>query len=140
FFASYQGDRFKTVGTPTTVEVESPEFRSAVIAASQSPTSPLFNSVSGLLYSQFTPLLAGTNFVSLDGFTGGDYTAYLCPDFTGFYAPKFQSLLGVTATDVANAAAAGCTTSLTPQAGFVNRSAPFRGDSVAIYGSQTGTL
>src|SRR5437868_4756982 len=68
FFASYQGDRFKTVGTPTTVLVESPEFRSAVIAASQSPTSPLFNSVSGLLYTQFTPLLAATNFGSLYGF------------------------------------------------------------------------
>src|SRR5581483_307283 len=140
FFASYQGDRFKTVGTPTTVLVESPEFRSAVIAASQDPTSPLFNSVSGLLYSQFTPLLAGTNFQSLDAITGGDYTGYLCPDFTGFYAPKFQSLLGVTPTDVANAAAAGCSSALTAQPGFVNRSAPFQGSSVAIYGSQTGSL
>jgi hypothetical protein len=43
----------------------------------------------------------------------------------------------VTSTDITNAAG---TCTLTPQAGFVNRNAPFQLDSVAIFGSQTGSL
>src|SRR5438874_1104632 len=107
FFASYQGDRFKTVGTPTTVLVESPEFRNAVVAASQDPTSPLFNSVSGLLLGGFKPLLPGSGFISLNEYAGGatattpgDFTPWLCPDNTSNgttnFAPKFAALLGVT--------------------------------------------
>jgi hypothetical protein len=137
FFASFQGDRFTTVGTPSTILVESPEFRQAVQAAF--PTS-----TAALLYKNFTPALAGSNFVSLDTYTGGDYSFYLCPQpvvnpaDTGAamaLAAKFQSFLGVTANDVATAP---CT--LTQQAGVVNRSAPFQGSSVAIFKSQTGSL
>src|SRR3989441_5721306 len=146
FFASYQGDRFKTTATPTTILVESPEFRAAVAAAS-APGGPLENSVSNLLYSKFKPLLPGTNPISLDTFTGGDYTGYLCPTpnpdgvtispAAAALATKFQRFLGVTAADVTNAAG---TCSLTAQSGFVNRSAPFQLQSVAIYGQQTGSL
>src|SRR2546425_5681953 len=146
FFASYQGDRFKTTATPTTILVESPEFRAAVAAAS-APGGPLENSVSNLLYSKFKPLLPGTNPISLDTFTGGDYTGYLCPTpnpdgvtispAAAALATKFQRFLGVTAADVTNAA---LTCSLTAQSGFVNRSAPFQLQSVAIYGQQTGSL
>ena len=146
FFASYQGDRFKTTATPTTILVESPEFRAAVAAAS-APGGPLENSVSNLLYSKFKPLLPGTNPISLDTFTGGDYTGYLCPTpnpdgvtispAAAALATKFQGFLGVTAADVTNAAG---TCSLTAQSGFVNRSAPFQLQSVAIYGQQTGSL
>src|SRR5581483_11966448 len=138
FFASYQGDRFKTVGTPTTVLVESPEFRSAVIAASQDPTSPLFNSVSGLLYSQFTPRLAGTGFVSLNTYAfdpsinAPNFTPWLCPaDGTAVgsgsvganYAAKLQNLLGVTPADVTNASATCDLSSVVGIPGFVNRNA-----------------
>src|SRR5437879_1052734 len=145
-FASYQGDRFKTTDTPMTSLVESPEFRAAVAAAS-APGGPLENSVSNLLYSKFKPLLPGTNPISLDTFTGGDYTGYLCPTpnpdgvtispAAAALATKFQRFLGVTAAVVTNAAG---TCSLTAQSGFVNRSAPFQLQSVAIYGQQTGSL
>src|SRR5438309_5163303 len=146
FFASYQGDRFKTSATPTTILVESQEFRDAVAAAS-APGGPLENSVSNLLYSHFKPLLAGTNPISLDTFvtdpTTGipNYSGYLCPTDSSAgaaaLATKFQRFLGVTAQDVLNAPS-GC--SLTAQSGFVNRSAPFQLQSVAIYGQQTGSL
>ena len=53
FFASYQGDRFKTVGPPSTIKIESPEWRAAVAQAFP-------NSVATLLYSNFKPLLPGT--------------------------------------------------------------------------------
>src|SRR5262249_19347602 len=143
---SYQGDRFRTVGTPTTILVESQAFRDAVKAAS-APGGPLENSVSNLLYSNFKPLLSGINPISLDTFVTNaktglpDYTVYLCPTDTSAgaaaLATKFQRVLGVTAADVTNAAG---TCGLAQQAGFVNRSAPFQLQSVAIYGSQTGTL
>src|SRR5438445_8164938 len=148
FFGSFQGDRFKTTGTPTTILVESQQWRDAVAAAA-APGGPLENSVSNLLYSSFQPLLTGTNPISLDQFVPAnsvsglpDYTGYLCPgDATDpaqvALATKLQRFLGVTATDVTNATGA-C--ALTPQAGFVNRRAPFQLNSVAIYGSQTGSL
>src|SRR5438128_4397286 len=146
FFASFQGDRFRTVGTPTTILVESPEFRAAVAAAS-APGGPLENSVSNLLYSKFKPLLPGTNPISLDTFvtdpTTGilDYTFYLCPEDTSAgaaaLATKFQRFLGVTAADGTSATG---TCALTAQSGFVNRSAPFPFESVASYGQPTGSL
>src|SRR5438105_828026 len=135
FFASYQGDRFTTVGTPQTILVESPEFRQAVISAFP-------NSTAALLYQNFVPNLPGTNFISLNGYTGGDFTFYLCPQDTSFdtnpahaaaaaaLAAKFQSFLGVTATDITNATG---TCSLTAQPGLVNRDAPFQGSSVSIF-------
>src|SRR5882672_897184 len=109
FFGSYQGDRFKTTGTPQSVNIESPEWRSAVETA-------LPNSTAALLYKNFTPTLGGNSPVSLDGYFGDPYGAntgstepfgfsyadYLCPDFVGATnAARFQTLLGVTANDVA---------------------------------------
>jgi hypothetical protein len=135
FFASFQGDRFTTVGTPSTILVESPEFRAAVESAFP-------NSTAALLYKNFTPALQGSNFVSLDTYTGGNYFGYLCPgDPTDpaqlALATKFQSFLGVTSAE-ASGAPVGC--NLTAQAGLINRSAPFQGNSVAIFKSQTGSL
>lgn len=147
FFASYQGDRFRTSGTPTTILVESPEWRDAV-----SSTFP--NSTAALLYGHFKPLLPGTNPISLDNYVfnkdlgASDYTGYLCPVDSSAgaaaLATKFQGFLGVTAQDVTNAtnplANANC--ALSQQAGspFLDRTAPFQLNSVAIYGSQTGSL
>src|SRR5216683_4357342 len=53
FFGSYQGDRFKTTGTPESTLQESPEWRQAVIAAQP-------NSVAALLYKTFVPNLSGS--------------------------------------------------------------------------------
>src|SRR5437588_2259611 len=161
FFASLQGDRFRTVGTPTTILVESPEFRKAVETAFP-------NSVAALLYKNFPPTLPGTNPVTLDGYVPGtkssgsnavpvvpagtpNYEGYLCPDNTGSFAPTFATLLGVTAMDQQIMNYDGRPTdplhghvpcSLTPPitAGAMGRLLPFQLSSVAIYGSQTGTL
>src|SRR5262249_8863443 len=112
----------------------SPEWRATVAKAFP-------NSVANLLYSNFKPLLSGTNPISLNDYTGGDFTGYLCPTDSSpaaaALAAKFQTLLGVTAQDVTTATG---TCKLTPQAGFADRNAPFQLDSVAIFGSQTGSL
>ena len=140
FFASYQGDRFQTVQPPTPVEQESPEWRAAVAAFAP-------NSVANLLYSKFAPLANGTTPTSLNqypgtlpGGTAGDFTNWLCPDNNNpTLAARFQSLLGVTAADVANAAAAGCSAALLvqPSAVNINRDAPFLQRSVINFPSQT---
>src|SRR5579884_812826 len=150
FFASFQGDRFKTTGTPTTITVESQQWRDAVAAAFP-------NSVATLLYSNFKPNLPGTSPITLDQYVGTntttsfpDYTFYLCPQAVvnpadastaAALAGKFQHLLGVYAQDVTNASG---TCALTPQTGILSLaqrgSMPFKLQSVAIYGSQTGSL
>jgi hypothetical protein len=133
FFAAYQGDRYKTSNTPSTVLVETPEFRDAVISAFP-------NSTAALLYQNFKPTLPGINPISLDDYTGGDYSLYLCPfdasPEAAALATKFQGFLGVTAQDIINAP--GCGLSLTP--GVVDRTAPFQRTSVAIYPQQVGPL
>lgn len=134
FFASYQGDRFKTSGTPQTIITESTQFRSAVQAA-------LPNSVASLLYKNFPTTLPGVKPVSLDDYTGGDYTPWLCPDNnSALIAGRLAGLLGVTATDQANMAAASCSNIPGITAGTVDRTAPFQLQSTAIFGSQTQTL
>src|SRR5581483_7761985 len=52
FFASYQGDRFRTTGTPQTIVAETQQYRDAVTAAFP-------NSVASLLYKDFTPTVPG---------------------------------------------------------------------------------
>src|SRR6266852_517748 len=64
FFGSYQGDRFKTTGTPESTLQESPEWRQAVIAAQP-------NSVAALLYKNFVPNLSGSTAFTLDDFVLG---------------------------------------------------------------------
>src|ERR1700730_9724379 len=56
FFASYQGSRFTTVGTPSPVVVESPDWQNAVI---QADANTGVQSVSGLLFQDFKPSAAG---------------------------------------------------------------------------------
>jgi len=140
FFASYQGDRFKTVQPPTPIEQESPEWRAAVAAFAP-------NSVANLLYSSFPPTTGGSAPTSLfdyagtlPGGTAGDFTNWLCPDNNNLpLASRFQAFLGVTAADVANAAAAGCSTplALMPSAVGLDRNAPFLESSVITFPSQT---
>jgi outer membrane receptor protein involved in Fe transport len=52
FFVSYQQDHFTNQAPPTTITVESPQFRQAVI-------SQLPNSTAALLYKNFAPAVAG---------------------------------------------------------------------------------
>ncbi len=100
FFGSFQGSRFKTSGTPSPVVVESPEWATAVQAAD---TNTSVSSVASLLYSKFTPSIAGATFQSVDCYIVGgancpagldsnlnpipsstsgfsSYVDYLCPD------------------------------------------------------------
>jgi hypothetical protein len=134
FFGSYQGDRFKTSGTPQTVTVESPEYRQAVTAAFP-------NSVAALLYSTFAPSITGAPLLTMDQYTNGNYSGWLCPDATNAaIAARFAKLLGVTAADQATMTTAKCSTIPGLQAGSVNRSAPFINKSTAIFNTQTQTL
>ena len=86
FFASYQGSRFVTTGTPTPITIESPEWRSAV---AQADANTGVNSVAGLLYGKFGQNIPGsTQFTADQYITGGigadgtftSYVDYLCPD------------------------------------------------------------
>jgi len=163
FFAAFQGDRFNTVGTPTTILLESQEFRDAVATAFP-------NSTANLLYSHFKPTLQGTNFVTLDQYVpvtqatnpskaatyvpatvvpAGTpiYSQYLCPDnfdtttaLGAGLAPKFTNLIGVNANDIAIMNYQKCSATPAAVAGAFSRAAAFQGSSVAIYKSQTGSL
>jgi len=144
FFASYQGDRFKTVQPPTPVLQETPEWRAAVAAA-------LPNSVANLLYSTFPPTANGTTAFTLNtyvpgnsGIFGADFATYLCPDsFAGLpnanqIAQNFQKLLGVSSADLSAMTANGCSSVPGgPVTGTMNRDAPFLQSSVINFGSQT---
>lgn len=141
FFGSYQGDRFVTQGTPSTIEVESPEWESAVETAAP-------NSTAALLYNNFKPSIPGAvastcgangtsvctldNFATAPGATGPNYTQWLCP------LPQLWPIIGVTTADQANAAGT-CTLPLTTGVAGI-RSANFLNQSVAVFGSQTQSL
>jgi hypothetical protein len=152
FLVAYQGDRFKTSGTPQSITIESPQWRQAVAAAEP-------NSVAALLYNNFAPAVPGTPKYTLDQYLGGGvsassvqpegftYSDYLCPDFVGAtLATKFQSLFGVTAADQAAMSAplhstgAPCSAIPNQQTGSIGRNTPFLNSSVAVFGSQTQTL
>jgi len=159
FFGSYQGDRFKTSGTPQTITVESQDWRNAVIAGSP-------NSVAALLYGNFAPSIQGSPLLTMDQYAPATcdpadpncgnpvpssvvpfgtpiYSGWLCPDANSpVIAGKIQSIIGVTANDIAIMNYQGC--SATPAAtnavaGF-SRSNPFINSSTAIFNTQTQTL
>jgi Carboxypeptidase regulatory-like domain/TonB dependent receptor len=146
FFGSYQGDRFKTTGTPQTVTEESPEWRAAVVAADAATGT---KSVAGLLYNNFVPTLSGGTAFTLDQFVNGGnspsgltgYGQFLCPDNTNAaIAARFANLMGVTAADQADMTTAGCSAIPGLQTGTMNRAAPFELNSVSIFGSQVQTI
>jgi hypothetical protein len=166
FFAAYQGERYKTSNTPSTVLVESQDFRDAVINAFPDSTA-------ALLYKNFKPTLPGINAISLNQYVpltcwpvSADcpasravdpsvapllspiFSGYLCPDnFAGTtdplaatLVPKFSTLLGVTQQDIDIMNFLGCTTTPGITPGIANRNAPFQLQSVAIYPQQRGPL
>jgi len=156
FFSAYQGDRFLT-SSPGPVQVESPEFRQATIAAFP-------NSVASLLYKNFPPADQGTPLMTLreyvtspDGpFSGSGFSGfaqYLCPGNLdpAHFAPgtamdlskRFARLFGVEQADIEqmNLAAnqGGCpggSPFALPQAGTFNRDAPFLEHAININKSQ----
>jgi hypothetical protein len=155
FFGSYQGDRFKTVGTPQTLVVESPQWENAVIAGQP-------NSVAALLYQNFKPSVPGTTLFTVNDYFGGssttpaDLSNRLCNLTSMYPAPynsigtRLQPIFGVTATEFTEMQGMGCTN--LPAGPFVgtvgDRSTPtspgnlmpFENSSVAIFGSQTQSL
>lgn len=157
FFASYQGDRFTSSGTPQPVLVESPEWRQAVIAAQP-------NSVASLLYSNFAPSIQGSQASTLDSYVPGtdptviplsvtaagtpDYEGWLCPDNNNaLIAGRMATILGVNATDRAimnyNGGPTGhqpCSATPAITTGTASRSAAFQNSSTAIFKTQTQTL
>ncbi len=72
FFGSYQGDRFKTTGTPQTVTQESPQWRKAIADAD---TATGTQSAAGLLYKDFIPTLSGPTAFTLDQYIQLDLLA-----------------------------------------------------------------
>ena len=146
FFGSYQGDRFKTTGTPQSITEESPEWRAAVAAADAATGT---QSTANLLYQNFKPTLSGSVASTLDQFvTGGaspsglvGYGQFLCADNTNTaIAARWATIMGVTAADQAAMTTAGCSSIPALQTGTMNRASPFELSSVAIFGSQTQTL
>lgn len=136
-FASFQDDRFRESAPPSSVQVESPEFRQAVIQAFP-------NSTAALLYRNFQPQVTGTPSISLSDYvTGGNFSGsglsnfgqYLCPDnTTPVVAARFATLFGVTAAD--QAAMSGCSSIPAIQPGIFNRDSPFLYDTVSFNGSE----
>ena len=127
FFGSYQGDRFKTTGTPQTVTEESQDWRDAVAAAD---TATGTQSTANLLYQKFKPTLSGGVASTLDQFvTGGlspsglvGYDQFLCADNTSpAIAARWATIMGVTAADQAAMTTAGCSSIPALQAGTMNR-------------------
>src|SRR6185437_420564 len=77
FFGAYQGDRFKTIGTPQTLVVESPDWAKAVSAAEP-------NSVAALMYNDFAPRIPGQEKINL--------TDYMATTGKATYAHGFGDL------------------------------------------------
>ncbi|MGE5206670.1 MAG: carboxypeptidase regulatory-like domain-containing protein, partial [Chlamydiota bacterium] len=157
FFGAFQGDHFNTVAPPTTVTLEDPAFRSIV-----AQTFP--NSVANTLYSNFKPLVPGTQSLTMQDYVGGgnsgtgftSFGQYLCPDnYMGnassafgadprgpAYMPGlFAKLFGYAPGDDA-----GCTTTANSlgvaynAAGMARRLMPFQDTSVALFKSQSQSL
>jgi hypothetical protein len=132
FFASYQREKFLTSDAGPAF-LESPEFRAAAISAFP-------NSVSALLYSNFTPAAKGTPAATLREYVAQfsgrfpTFADYLCPAHTdgntatpGLMSSKFASLFGVEQADIdqMNSSCAGGSPYATPSAGAFNRDTNF---------------
>ncbi len=141
YTASYQGERFTTAPPATQTTTETPEWRQAIAGARP-------NSVANLIYGSFPASQPGIqNSTTLNQYVGGgatyatapgDFTFWLCPDnSTPAIAAQMQSLLGVNATDQANASAAECNASLPLTVGsLASRDIPFLMDNTLNFKSQ----
>jgi len=158
FFLALQGDRFKTQGTPITIQQESAAWRQAVIQAN---TNSVLNSTAALLYSDFAPSNPGTptgltanTYFTATGAAAPDFSNALCltPGYGGYtnlQHQKLVSIFGVTNQDLINiqndnnAAPPGspiCNQLPTIQNGTLDRNASIQENSVATFNTQTSTL
>ncbi len=142
FFLSFQDNDFRESSPPSTVTVESPQWRAAVESA-------LPNSTAALLYKNFpasvtgTPHLNGGVPVDLQTYVSQSDSGFttipqlLCADNTNtFAAQHFATLFGVTAAD--QAAMSGCSSIPAIQPGaFPRTGVPILYDSIAFNGSQS---
>lgn len=76
FFISYQQDHFLTSAPPTTIQVESPQFRNIVLN-----TPALSNTVAKLMYTNFAPSVPISDFSKCTTIARGDGT--VAGDMTG---------------------------------------------------------
>ena len=145
FFLSYQQSHFRESAPPTVVNVESPEWRQAVMSA-------LPNSTAALLYGDFAPTVLGNPvpvtddngnviapFTSLDAYTGGNYSNWLCADGqNALFSSRIASVIGVTAQDRTQMTAAGCGNIPAIQAGTLasRQTVNIVNSTIAINGSQ----
>jgi hypothetical protein len=156
FFASYQGSRFTTVGTPSPVVVESSAWRTAVANADAATG---VQSVANLLYGKFTPSVAGSTLNTMDDYVLGglsdtgfsSYEAYNCAaNSSPAIAARFQSILGVLSTDDYSGCTSGAPAAQPGQIGRVfaptttnihasSSTMAFQNSSVALFKSQTGS-
>lgn len=162
FFGSYQGDRFKSAGTPENILVESPQWAQAVIAGQP-------NSVAALLYQNFKPSVAGSQVADLNCYFGGidstcnpnnvtpvaaDLSGRLCdisyPAGTPPIGSRLLPIFGVTASEIAEMQTMGCGN--TPAAPFMGtvgdrstltspgNTMAVQNSSVAVFGTQTQSI
>jgi outer membrane receptor protein involved in Fe transport len=146
FFLSLQGDRFRSDGNPINVLQDSQAWQQAVVQANANSG---LNSTAALLYTDFSKLNAGTpTGLTLDSYTGGDYSPYLCLDngtggFTTLQHRKLISIMGVTGADITAMGAAGCTSIPTAQNGTLlagRGTVSIQESSVSTFGTQTQTI
>jgi Carboxypeptidase regulatory-like domain/TonB dependent receptor len=150
FFGSYQGDRFRSSGTPENILVESPEWEQAVISGQP-------NSVAALLYQNFKPSVAGTTNATVAQYFGTDLSSRLCNNSYPQNDPvdsqigsRLLPIFGVTQAEITSMTAMGCNnTPAAPfigtvgdrtTAGSVGNLMPVQNSSVAVFGTQTQTL
>jgi len=152
FFASYQGDRFKSSGTPQNILVESPQWEQAVITGQP-------NSVAALLYQNFKPSVPGSTVANLGQYFGYDLSKRLCNNVSyndpvdSQIGSRLLPIFGVTATEIAEMTSKGCNN--TPGAPFTGtvglrtndpknpgpgEMMAVQNSSVAVFGTQTETL
>jgi outer membrane receptor protein involved in Fe transport len=141
FFLSLQGDRYRSDGSPVNVLQDSQAWQQAVVAANTG-----LNSTASLLYSDFPKLNPGTpTGVTLDSYTGGDYSPYLCLDngtggLTTLQHRKLVNIMGVTGPDITAMGAAGCTNIPGLTTGTIGRNVSIQESSVSTFGTQTESL
>ncbi|MGO9542668.1 MAG: carboxypeptidase regulatory-like domain-containing protein [Terriglobales bacterium] len=134
FFGSYQYDHFNSSGTPQTLTVESPEWRSAVETANAATVAAGgLSSVASLLYSKFAPAIPGTTASTLaayfaspaqynlpagsvpnlaqtlpNGMQGPLCQSYVPSNGATSVGQRLQSILGVNAAEAATMSTLGC--------------------------------
>ena len=124
FFIAYQQDHFLTSAPPTTILIESPQFRQAVTT-----TPALTNTVANLMYSNFAPAVPITNFSGCSTIQQGPAGAPIITSESGTVST--EALTGVAWADTRIGAL---------NANLPTTAIPYQCPSVALYGQQTQAI